>query len=189
MAKRGNFNNKRRKRVYWNNDTDNWVDDGKEQLSRGPHGPNASAKILDDKVFQEDAELQKELKDEAAEKEAQEQIDEQALAEEERQRQARKAVLDMKYRRYMFKDTQSKKAEKTAETALGRDVSQREFHDELYDDGVSGDEFMHEAMVDYKDELAEKEAIPLKDTDHDGDVDREDEPTPSKAQRRMERYM
>ena len=181
MARR--MNNKRRKKVYYNNSKDSWVDDGHEQYSLHP------GQIADENLLKAEEELQKQEAKEEEEKKTDVALEE-ALAEQEKQKKLQKDVLWHKYNRYIRKSDQAKATLQIASDALGRDVSPRTLEDELRNDAVDMDSFKKDALKDYEHALAQKEAIPTHDTDHDGDIDHDDEPGPkTKAQRRMERYL
>ena len=93
------------------------------------------------------------------------------------------ATGQKKYRRFMSKEVQVKPMKKIIEDGLDRRIPRKDFNDELYDDGISGDEFGKEAARDYRNELND-----LLDTNKDGQVDSSDEPmTP--AERRLYKYM
>ena len=176
------MNNKRRKKVYYNNSKDSWVDDGKEQYSLHP------GQITDDNLLKQEEELEKAEQKEIEEKKPE--IEEALEQEQQRQKKMRDNVLWYKSYRRIRKDDQVAVTQKIASEALGRPVSAKTMNDELYNDAVDMDSFKKDALSDYAHELAHKEAVPVRDTDHDGDIDNDDEPGPkTKAQRRMERYL
>lgn len=94
-----------------------------------------------------------------------------------------------KYRRYMSKETQVKKMTGVIEGGLDRHIPKKDFNDELYDDGISGDEFSHEAAKDYKQEFRQKREVPTVDTNNDGVIDGQDEVQMTPGMRRLAKYM
>lgn len=94
-----------------------------------------------------------------------------------------------KYRRFMSKDVQVRKMTDVIEDGLGRNIPRRDFEDELFDDGISGDDFPKEAARDYKKEFESVREIPTVDTNGDGVVDGEDDSVMTPGMRRLGRYM
>lgn len=94
-----------------------------------------------------------------------------------------------KYRRYMSKDVNRKKVQTVIEKGLEKDVPKRDFEDELHDDGISADEFPHEAAVDYKQEYHERLKQRTVDTNQDGKIDHEDEPVVTPELEQLGKYM
>lgn len=176
---------KKKTRVYYNSDTDTWSNDAMEQPYLMPGTQSYEAyqeQQAKDSPDNPDDDFHAALED-ANEEYREEQVEEDEALEKATRESKRK------YRRYMSKEVQRKKAEKIIEEGLGRDIPSRDFSDELYDDGVSGDKFIHEAAVDYKHEFEEKtREIPDIDTDKDGDVD-EDDAYMTPGMKKMARYM
>lgn len=184
MAKRKN-NNNRKTRVYYNSDTDTWSNDTHEQPYLMPGTQSYEAyqeQQLKDDPNQPDDEFHKNL-EEDNEDYREEQV------QEDKEFEKKSEVTRRKYRRYMSKEVQRKAAEKIIEDGLERDIPTRDFSDELYDDGVSGDKFVHEAAVDYKHEFDEKtREVPEVDNNGDGKVD-EDDAYMTPGMKKMARYM
>lgn len=94
-----------------------------------------------------------------------------------------------KYRRYMSKDVQVKKIQDVIEDGLGHNISRKDFNDELFDDGISGDEFPREAVKDHKREFDRLKDLPQMDTNGDGIVNKDDSAEMTPGMRRLSRYM
>lgn len=76
---------------------------------------------------------------------------------------------------------QVKKAKKVIEEGLDCNISKRDFDDEIYDNGITADEFMHEAV---KDHASEFDKMYNQSSSNDDEVDMD---TP--AGRRMRKYL
>ena len=176
---------KRKSRVYYNSDTDTWSNDANEQPYLMPGTQSYEAYVEQQKESspsKPDDEFHQELEMDN-EDYREEQVNEDKSFEKESQDMRRKS------RRYMSKEVKRKEAEKIIEEGLGRDIPTREFSDELYDDGVSADKFIHESAVDYKAEFEEKaREVPEVDTNKDGQID-EDDAYMTPGMKKLSRYM
>ena len=174
----------RRRVVYFNNNTDTTTNDSHEQVYLTPTGQSTdSLESRQDAIEEKQANV--EYQDELAEHNTEliTQQDDNDVKENEYNYDTGRR----KYRRYMSKDVDTKKLQRLASEALDRDVSSKDFQDELHDDGISKKDYPKESLSDYRDELAKKE-LPVKDKDHDGDIDKDDaDITP--AMGKMARYM
>lgn len=94
-----------------------------------------------------------------------------------------------KYRRYMSKDVKTRQVKAVIENGLDKKISKHDFDDELYDDGISGDEFPKEAARDHKQEFEERREIPTVDTNKDGIVDDQDDVMMTPGMKKLSRYM
>lgn len=175
---------RKKSKVYYNSGTDTWSDDAREQLSLIP-GTSTYENYIESRkeasVDEPDDEFHEEL---------------EIHNEDYRENQIEKEkdievhnVGKRKYRRYMSKDVQSKDTIKIAENGLDRHVSKHDLNDELFDDGVSGDVYKKEVLRDYKHEFEKKREIPNVDSDHDGDIDGEDDVYMTPGMKKMARYM
>lgn len=91
-----------------------------------------------------------------------------------------------KYNRYMSKEVKVGKMKDIIESGLDKRIPRKDFDDELYDDGISGDEFPVEAARDHKQEFEKLREIPTIDTDKDGV---KDEPVMTPGMKRLSKYM
>lgn len=175
---------KRKANVYYNSDTDTWSDDSREQFSLLP-GTSTYKDYMEDKELAKEKAAGDEFHDEL---EHQNEVYRELQLDKEKDHEVHN-VGKRKYRRYMSKDVQSKDAIKIAENGLDRHVSKRDLNDELFDDGISGDSYKHEVLEDYKSEFNEKRQIPNVDSDHDGDIDEDDDAYMTPGMKKMARYM
>lgn len=170
--------------VFLNSDNDS-TNDSKNQLDLTP-GEAAYKEYLENRK----EELKKKQEEEPFHAELE--IQNRTL----RSRQIKKNKIEnaydtgkKKYRRYMSKDVQVKKMTKIIDDGLDRHIPRRDFNDELFDDGISGDEFPKEAARDYKKEFNKKRELPTEDTNHDNVIDDKDEPVMTPGMRKLAKYM
>jgi len=187
MAKHRN----KRQAVYHNNNTDNWTNDTKEQLSLAPgsDGYNARQERLlesnpmSEQNLEEVAEEQYEL-----EKTYDEDHDPKDLADDfvDAFEKGRQSASVLRYRSKMQREDAVRQTAKIASEGLDRDVSTKEI--EAKSDSITTKAAdVPRALKSYDVELSQRE-VPTMDRDGDGDIDKDDIAyTP--GMKRMRSYM
>ncbi len=182
--------------VFHNNDSDTWVNDTNEQLSIMP-GTQAYKAYVEQRKSEQDGQDLKDKVDGNAD--ARQQEKERKNKEEELNDAY--SVANRKFRRRMSKSVQDKEIQRIVDNGLGKHVSifgniwaklgfgGKSNQDELYDDGISADEYKKAVISDYKSDLKEAMTeLPDVDYDHDGDID-EDDIVLTPGMRTMSKYM
>ena len=182
--------------VFHNNDSDTWVNDTNEQLSIMP-GTQAYKAYVEQRKSEQDGQDLKDKVDGNAD--ARQQEKERKNKEEELNDAY--SVANRKFRRRMSKSVQDKEIQRIVDNGLGKHVSifgniwaklgfgGKSNQDELYDDGISADEYKKAVISDYKSDLKEAMTeLPDVDHDHDGDID-EDDIVLTPGMRAMSKYM
>lgn len=88
-----------------------------------------------------------------------------------------------KYRRQMSKYDDVPEVQKIVKDGIDKNIKAKDMHGEIYDDGISSDDFTHKVVSGYKHEL---DKLINTDNNGDGQVD-EDDVYP--GMRRMSKYM
>ena len=182
---------RKRQAVYHNNNSDNWTNDTKEQLSLAPgsDGYNARQERLlesnpmSEQNLEEVAEEQFEIeKTYDAEREAKDLADDFVDAFEK----GRQSASVLRYRSQMQREDVVRQTAKIASEGLGREVSTTEI--EAKNNSITTKAAdVPRALKSYEGELAQRE-VPTMDRDGDGDIDKDDiDYTPGMS--RMRRYM
>lgn len=186
MAKRG----KKRQVVYHNNNTDNWTNDDKEQLSLIPgtdgykarkeqlQMTNSMSDINIDSDMERQLSLAEQRKLEKSEKEDDSFVD----AFEK----GRKSASVVKYRNKMKRRDAVQHTAKIASDGIGRTVTENEIEFKT-DDPYAQASDVPKSLKTFEPELAQRE-VPMADVDKDGDIDKDDVVyTP--GMRRLRKYM
>ena len=182
---------RKRQAVYHNNNSDNWTNDTKEQLSLAPgsDGYNARQERLQEsnpmseqnleEVAEEQLEIEKTYE---AEHDAKDLADDFVEAFEK----GRQSASVLRYRSQMQREDVVRQTAKIASDGLGREVSTKEI--EAKNDSITTKSTdVPRALKSYEAELSQRE-VPTMDKDGDGDIDKDDiDYTPGMS--RMRRYM
>jgi hypothetical protein len=180
-------------KVYYNNDTDTWVNDSAEQFSLAPGSKEYEqykAQLQIDDKHESDEQCEKSI-------EHDEHLSDKKSDEKDMIGSAYD-VATRKHRRKMSKERQNKDIQKIVDGGLGKhtdikggfmgsiDLPSVTCKDEMYDDGIDAKHYKKEVIQDYKKEFKKVREVPVIDTDGDG---KEDDTVMTPGMRKMAKYM